>query len=61
MSDNAAFTALAAALGNVDIIDLTVPLAEGLAANWPPHFWRPKAPAGRPRASPAWSSCATAE
>ena len=38
MTDNEAFAALAAALGNVEIVDLTVPLAEGLPANWPTHM-----------------------
>ena len=38
MSDQGGFEALAAAMGNVEIVDLTVPLAEGLPANWPTHM-----------------------
>lgn len=38
MSDQGGFAALAAALGNVEIVDLTVPLAEGLPGNWPTHM-----------------------
>jgi kynurenine formamidase len=38
MSDQSGFGALAAAMGNVEIVDLTVPLAEGLPGNWPTHM-----------------------
>ncbi|MCA9859827.1 MAG: cyclase family protein [Thermomicrobiales bacterium] len=38
MNDHGGYEALAAALGNVEIVDLTVPLAEGLPANWPTHM-----------------------
>lgn len=38
MSDQGGFAALAAMLGNVEIVDLTVPLAEGLPGNWPTHM-----------------------
>ncbi len=38
MSEQGGFEALAAALGNVEIVDLTVPLAEGLPGTWPTHM-----------------------
>lgn len=38
MRGSESFEALAAAMAEMEIVDLTVPLAEGLPANWPTHM-----------------------